>query len=188
MKLTALTLFVVGCIVTAATASPPETPAIPYYDWGACPFECCTYQEWESEKAVTAYSQRSETSPAAFSVVKGEKILAVTGVVITTRYGVVKLRSAGKYGYLKTSTPPEPQLSLQAGEVIYTLHYEGEGSYLFWYKGKTYSDGIGDSGDDEHFDVVSKPDYVWWAKLKNAGGKIGWTKDIDAFAHVDRCE
>jgi len=135
---------------------------------------------------VTAYSQRSEASPAAFSVAKGERILAVTGVVITTRYGVVKIRSVGKYGYLKAS--PEAQLFLQPGEAIYTLHYEGEGSYLFWYKGKTYSDGIGDSGDDEHFDVVSKPEYVWWAKLRNAAGKTGWSKDIDAFAHVDACE
>jgi hypothetical protein len=188
MKFAALCVSLVGCFVGAATASPPETPKLPFYDWGACPFECCTYQEWEAEKAVTAYSQRSETSPPAFSVAKGEKIRAVTGVVITTRPGVVRLRSAGKYGYLATSKVPEPQRSLQSGEFIYTLHYEGEGSYLFWYKGKTYSDGIGDSGDDDHFEVLSQPEYVWWAKLKNAAGTIGWTNKMEAFAHVDRCE
>jgi hypothetical protein len=187
MKLRATTLALAGCLMTAATASPPETPPIPYYDWGACPFECCTYREWEAEKSVTAHSERSEASARAFSVAKGEKIRAVTGVVVTTRPGIVRIRSAGKYGYSKTGAP-EPQLSLQPGETIYTLHYEGEGSYLFWYEGKTYSDGIGEGDDNGPFDVVSQPEYVWWAKLKNTAGKVGWTKDIDAFAHVDRCE
>src|SRR5437773_1794841 len=23
-----------------------DEPELPYYDWGACPFECCTYREW----------------------------------------------------------------------------------------------------------------------------------------------
>ena len=27
-------------------ASPVDGPVLPYYDRGACPFECCTYRQW----------------------------------------------------------------------------------------------------------------------------------------------
>jgi len=30
-------------------------PALPYYDWKACPFEGCAYREWSARKAVAVY-------------------------------------------------------------------------------------------------------------------------------------
>jgi hypothetical protein len=176
-----------GSASTALAASSGETPPNPYEDWGACPFECCTYREWRASSAATAYTDRAESSPIAFSIAKGEKVRAITGVVVTTRYGMVKLRTAMKIGIPKTAKSPDPILSLQAGEAIYTLHYEGEGSYLFWYKGSVSSDEVADSADDEHFEVVSKPETVWWAKVQSVNGQVGWVKMLGTFKNVDAC-
>ena len=180
-----LLALLLGCLVSIVVAAPPKTPPTPYYDWGACPFECCTYRDWYATSAITAYSTRSESSASAFSLAKGEKVRALTGVVVTTRYGVTKLIAPSKVGYSKSSKTPEAVLDLPSGEVLFTLHYEGEGSYLFWYRGNTYSDDVGDPGDPPQFEVVSKPDYVWWVKIKNAKGIVGWTDAAGELSNTD---
>jgi len=178
-------LFLLGWTLTAFAGSPPEKPPLPFLDWNACPFECCTYRDWYASAALTAYSRRSVSSPAAFSIAKGEKVHGITGVVVTTRFGVAKLLEPTKVGFTKNGKGPE--LPLDAGAILYTLHYEGEGSYLFWYKGATYSDGIGDSDSGGPFKVESQPEYVWWAKVRNSAGLTGWVKMDDSFTNVDAC-
>ena len=172
---------------TAAATLGAETPPIPFDDWGACPFECCTYRAWRASAAATAYTRRAESSPVAFSISKGENVRAITGVVVTMRSGIVKPRIAMTLGIPKTANSPDPVLALQPGEILYTLHYLGEGYYLFWYKGGIYSDEVPDSSDDGNFDVVSKPETEWWAKIKNASGHVGWTKMTGNFTNVDAC-
>jgi hypothetical protein len=165
--------------------APPETPPLPFEDWGACPFECCTYQDWEAITSVSAYGSRSEKSAVVFRVTKGETVRATSGVVVTTSYGKSKVLKNLELPYGKPDQPA--RLSLQAGDVVYTLHYVGEGVYLFWYKGKTYSDDVV-FPDDDDLEIVSRPTSVWWVKIRDGGGKVGWTKHADAFKHVDRCE
>ena len=49
------TLTVVSLIFLAGlsrAAENTEQPKLPYYDWGACPFECCTYQDWTAIKSI----------------------------------------------------------------------------------------------------------------------------------------
>src|SRR5437899_7302517 len=33
---------------------------------------------------------------------------------------------------------------------------------------------------------LSRPQYVWWAKIKNGKGQVGWTDQTDRFTHIDR--
>jgi hypothetical protein len=136
---------------------------------------------------------RSEKSQISFRVKNGQPVRGLTGVVITTAYGITKITKPMQIGH--TSDSMSPQISLQAGDIVYTLHYQGEGNDLFWYKGKTYSaqisipdDAWGTTPHSQTVKMVSRPQYEWWAKVQDKDGNIGWTKETDAFAHIDACE
>jgi hypothetical protein len=180
-------------LLVCSSAFAQEKPPLPYYDWGACPFECCTYREWSTNRPVAAHKSRSNNSPAVFHVEKSQKVQGVTGVVITKEFGVTKILKPTQIGYTKTSKSPE--LSLRAGEVVYTLHYLGEAYDLFWYRGKTYSDQISVPEDafgsvpfSEDLRVESRPKTEWWVKIRSEQGKVGWSKETEAFDHMDACE
>lgn len=169
-----------------------QLPKLPYADWGSCTFECCTYGDWRATKSIVAHQQADSHSPVVFKVKSGQSVRAITGVVITTQYGVTKILKSMKIGYVPKGQSPE--LSLNAGDLVYTLHYQGEASDLFWYEGKTYSDQIdvpddafGNPPNASTLKVLSRPKYEWWVKLRNSDGKIGWTKETQNFSGVDAC-
>ena len=73
----------------------------------------------------------------------GEWVEGITGVVITSRPGISKVLSPMMLG-------DNPSVRVSPGEVLYTLHYMGEGYDLFWFRGRTYSDQIaGDKPDPD---------------------------------------
>src|SRR5713226_2659673 len=113
-----------------------EKPPIPYYDHGACPFECCTYREWTATTEAVLRKEFNESSPVVSTVKPGEKVRGLTGVVITTKAGPVKI--------LKTQTlhrdNGKDEVSLKPGDVIYNIHYVGEGYDKFWFKGQLLVD------------------------------------------------
>jgi len=163
-----------------------DGPAVPYLDWGACPFECCTYREWVATGKLKLHKDRSLSTPVAFSLSKGERVQGLTGVVITLKPGRVKI--------LKPITLDDKKpVSLAPGDVIYTLHYLGEGYDLFWFKGQVHSDQITadkierEPNPEAYWQVLALPEAEWWVKIKNAEGKIGWTNETDKFDNMDAC-
>jgi hypothetical protein len=184
-------------VVTAfyiSFASANEIPKLPYYDYDACPFECCVYGNWKLNKDVTAFKNPTAKSPITFTIKKGEEVIAITGFVVTYKVGVTKVLKPIKMGYQENGNNNEEKLNLKPGEVIYTLHYAGEGYDLFWYKGKTYSDQIsGDKLDPNpppahlSLQIISRPKADWWVKVKNHKGKIGWIKNPPYFEGSDSC-
>jgi hypothetical protein len=170
-----------------------EKPKLPYFDWGACPFEGCTYREWEANAPVIAYKSRSTKAEVAFHVQKGERVDGVTGVVITYQFGISKVLKPTTLGY--TPKGSKPELNLKPGELLYTLHYAGEGWDLFWYKGKVYTDQInandplsGPPPPGLIVQVLTSPKIVWWVKIKNKSGAVGWTTETERFDHMDKFE
>ena len=193
MKILITTLIIVLLASVSVAQNNSDKPTLPYYDWGACPFECCTYREWTAIKNLNTYIRQDEKSPVSFRVKKGHSVLGLTGVVVTTEYGITKIIKPMEIGFTPESKSPE--LSLKANEVVYTLHYQGEGNDLFWYKGKAYSaqisipdDAWGTPPNSQAFQILSRPKYEWWAKIQDKDGNIGWTKETDVFAHIDACE
>jgi hypothetical protein len=175
-----------------AASLPGEKPPLPYYDWNACPFECCTYRTWKVNQTVTAYASRNEKAAIVFQAKRGEWVRGTTGVVITKRYGLTKILKPLELGYRPKSRKPE--LFLQPGTVVYTLHYTGEGMGLFWYNGSTYVDQIAARDPDPdppppdlNVQVVSLPSYDWWVKIKNNNGLEGWTRETRKFGNMDAC-
>jgi hypothetical protein len=157
------------------TGRAQNTPPTPFVDKGACPFECCTYREWSVLKPTSVRRAMSNSSATLFRVRKGEKVQGVTGVVITTRPGVVRVLKTAKIG----------EVTVHRGETIYLLTYLGEGFFRIWRKGKLLE---GEAFEDTTaFRVVNKPVAVWWVKIKNRRGQIGWSREPDNFGNKDQC-
>lgn len=72
-----------------ASSSAQAQPSLPFYDWGACPFEGCTYRRWEAVKPVTVTGW--DRRYVAFTIKSKEWVRGITGVVITTRPGISKV-------------------------------------------------------------------------------------------------
>ena len=179
-----LIVFAVSLPLEAASAE-AGLPPLPYKDWDACPFECCVYRTWVAEAGTLAHKGPSFSSPERFSIAKGEKVEAITGVVITRKAGMVKVLKETTL-YPNSDNSPLP---LNAGDVIYTLHYLGEGFWLFWFRGKEYQ---ADMPSVEYpdptgvFSVVANPKTEWWVLVRNAKGQVGWC-DADDFGGNDAC-
>ena len=190
----ALALVTLLYFVFISSGQAQDKPRLPYHDWGACPFECCTYREWVTKSAITVFKNRGENGVVAYQLQKDEKVLALTGVVITHNLGVIEILKPMQVGYLSKGQNQKPMLSLKPNEVVYTLHYAGEGQDLFWYNGKLYKDEIAvpvnpgrQIPNAELVKILSRPTYDWWAQIRSKAGKTGWTRETDKFGNKDAC-
>jgi hypothetical protein len=160
-------------------------PTLPYLDWGACPFEGCTYREWTANKAVVVYDTWEEKRQPIARLPVGEKVTAITGVVITARPGVIRMDR------------DRPENGLRSGDTILVYTNLGEGYAKVWFKGRFYSEfDISFAAWPDHaacggakciaaFTDVGKS--AWWAQVKLSSGRIGWVEmGSDAFDGVDQ--
>jgi len=160
------------------TASSQRTagPPIPYEDNGACPGECCAYREWTAKTVTGLRADRRSNSPVTYTVRKGEKVTAITGVVITTRAGQARI--------LKPTTIEG--IPARTGDTFYLLTPHGEGWGTVWYKGRFL--------EAQLFGVpwpavkyLSEPQTVWWVQIKNRKGQTGWSNQTANFSCKDNC-
>lgn len=183
-------------LMIASAALGQEKPPLPSIDDGACPFECCTYREWKATRTVSAYFEPKNGSAVAFSIKNKQIVKAETGFVSTLKAGVTKVVKQITLGYRKDSneSAQKPILNLKPGELLYTLHYMGEGNDLFWYNGKVFYDQI--AANKPHpppppahlsLQVLSRPVTMWWVKVKTKDGRIGWLKNPPYFENSDAC-
>jgi hypothetical protein len=185
--------FIIGIVLSPlARAASSDAPKTPYFDWNACPFECCTYQDWIATDAIEIHRSRSEASPTAFHLSPGETVRGLTGVVVTTRLGIARILKPTTFGDSEDSNAPD--LSLQPGDTLYLLHDLGEGDELFWYRGYVYfgeidmrAVGTKSKSSTEELSVLSAPEAEWWVKVRNKAGRIGWTNKTDSFENMDSC-
>ncbi|HET9177861.1 MAG TPA: hypothetical protein VFQ24_05825 [Terriglobia bacterium] len=157
-------------------------PTLPFTDPGACPFECCQYGEWTATSSQRAYKSTNRESGLAFTVRPGEKITALTGVVITRKAGLVIIRKQTSF----------EDITVPAGAKLFLLHRVGEGVDLFWYKGATHSaelyvDQVRKANAQYPWDVISLPQTEWWVKVKNSRGASGWLLEPQGFRGMDAC-
>ena len=163
---------VLGLWTTSALAQ--SRPPTPYYDRGACPFECCTYRQWTVDKATTVRASMRDSSAVAFRLRKGEKVRGLTGVVITTQAGIANV----------VKPVEDSTWRIPAGERVYLLTNQGEGYVKVWYKGRIFSDEVLNT---ELFRIEQQPRSVWWVKVRNSRGKVGWSRQPENFGNMDEC-
>lgn len=161
-------------------------PAI-YIAEGACPFECCTFREWNVEKDVDLYDKPSGTQLVAH-LKAGESVTGLTGEVH------VKPKAAGVVRNFQSGP-----INLKKGDVFFVLDYLGEGAFRFWVNGETTTalsepaEVCPENSTDCWAQYVepkagkTDPDHVWWVKVKTKLGQTGWTKESSSFGNKDAC-
>ena len=161
---------------------------MPFEDVGACPFEGCVYREWTARRPVAIRSARRADAPILFRVKAGEKVTALTGVVITVRAGRVQFPEPRD---LSSSSGP---IHVVPGQSLYLLTYQGEGFTKAWFNGRFYEDvdatdfltGVCDVAPSRCAGkTIEASRTVWWVQVRNAAGKIGWTREPDKFDGKD---
>jgi len=159
---------------------PPAT----FIDKGACPFECCTYREWKTEKTTTAYAQPNKRSKQIGKFVAGTKVVALAGEVhaVPSRFIVKK-----------------PHEKYKPGDILWVYTYYGEGSFKVWFKGKMSEESLGfspyDSSNGKRCEISEECwgeldkelQTTWWVKIKSADGWVGWTNQGGNFSGADQC-
>jgi hypothetical protein len=168
-------------------SAPSDKPPLPFEDFGACPFECCTYRDWSVRTSTVLRHRRDPSSPVFFTVNPGERVRALTGVVVTEVPGEVAIQAEIDLEPMGQSVTARP------GEIVYLLHYLGEGSWLLWFHGKTLSHDILSSGSSvespntQPARLVREPTVTWWVLIEGANGQLGWTNEPGHFGNVDAC-
>jgi hypothetical protein len=132
---------VFAIVVPSAICQVPQpklmsVPALPFYDWKACPFEGCSYRQWKARKQIAVYATWKQDRKPLTQLSKGDSVLGVTGVVITFRPGVIRLDR------------DLPEHNLKRGDTILTYAYRGEGYSAVWFKGR-YDATLKDSAGRE---------------------------------------
>src|SRR5215831_4068905 len=121
----------------------------------------------------------------AFRIRQGEVVEALTGVVVTRKPGVVEITETQTFG----------DVTIPQGAVVYILHFEGEGSDFFWYRGRAlsgelYADVVSEPTLGYPRRVRSLPITEWWVKVKNSRGQTGWILNSvtsEGFDGMDAC-
>jgi hypothetical protein len=184
----------IGPSIAVGSAQQPRTaarslgPPVPFEDVGACPFEGCVYREWIANAPVDVRSGRRPNDPVVFTLKPGDRVRAITGIVVTVKPGRVKFRAPID---LASSAGT---VHVQPGETLYLLTYHGEGETTAWFKGRIYDwlDGseffnaLCESKPNScNGSIVAPPQRVWWVRLRTLGGITGWTRETDRFDNKD---
>jgi hypothetical protein len=171
---TLVILFFVMATGAISLAQKPPGPPTPYYDGGACPFECCTYREWGVVKPTVLRRAMNDISPIVARLRTGEKVVGVTGVVITTEPGIVRALKRTTVGNIRVNR----------GDRIYVLTNLGEGFAKVWFRGRISE---GEPYDERIFKLIRRAKSVWWVKIKDRRGRVGWSRLPENFNNVDQC-
>jgi hypothetical protein len=179
-----------------AAAQSSTAPPMPFVDEGACPFEGCMYRDWRAKKTVAVYETWDRRAPLrlVYSIEPDETVTAMTGVVITTMPGRALIRQPIVGVADSKVFPYERQVlvPLKPGEIVYLLTNQGYGFQTAWFNQMIFTlDRSRFSGlfpdvpcqqdDSCTGDIIEHPVSVWWAKVRNARGQIGWTSQTADF-------
>ncbi len=161
-------------------AEAQNRPPTPYVE-AACPFECCQFGEWHTKSSLVAYSSEGDTSRVAFTIAVGDSFRAIAGNVHMDKFGEVVVT--------------KPIDSFVPGDTLYTLSYTGEGYIDVWHNGtESNIEMFWDTDNDvdfAHVDVndpqwsdysgvlVQRPLMVWWVKVANSEGSVGWLRLVN---------
>lgn len=189
--LLALAIAILIPLVAYAQTRPP----LPYEDAGACPFECCTYREWIANKSTPIHRTRNNNSPVVFTAAPRERVQGVTGVVITTKAGELRISRAITIQDYSGSQGTNASRPIQArrGDIVYLLTPLGEGSYKAWFKGKFIIINVIDVMEENQRGSagsgvnIPRTSYTWWMQIRNRRGQTGWTNQAANFDNKDAC-
>lgn len=149
-----------------------DSPALPFYDWGACPYETCRYTKWTAHRAITMYDTWKDGRQAVAQLREGDQVTGIRGVVITFQPGLVRVDR------------DLPEKDLRRGETILTYADRGEGFSAVFVNGRYVAefdlsfaklpDGTGCGGGHCAATYMDLGRKSWWAEVRLGSGRTGW--------------
>jgi hypothetical protein len=149
-------------------------PALPFFDWGACPYETCTYGHWTAHQAVTLYDTWKPERRQIGHLTVGDSVTGITGAVVTLKPGLIRMDR------------DLLDQNLRSGDTILTYADRGEGFSAVWFQGKYHSqfdisfaklpDGTGCGGAHCAATYVDLGKKSWWVEVKLASGQTSWAE------------
>src|SRR5262245_6820329 len=178
-RLSGILAIIISLTLPGSSVYTQSKPPAVYVDKGACPFECCTYRKWKTEKTTIAYARPDKRSKVIGKFKAGATVVALTGEVRAT---------PGKFVVFKAHEGYKP------GDALWVYTPLGEGFYKVWFNGKMFDQAL------EHMDgpfehtipkceetpdcwgkLESKLQVEWWVKIRSADGWTGWTNQAENF-------
>lgn len=134
----------------------------------ACPFECCVYGAWVADTAIPMYAAPRGTGAPAFTLAKGTRLTADTGVVFVTHIALAIVEDTVADG---------PNPVLLPGDTLVLLDPIGEGYWKAWRRGQVLETV------PPFFEswwrpapagrLIGEAAREWWARA-TANGRTGW--------------
>lgn len=142
-----------------------SAPTLPYYDYGACPYEGCRYNtDIVAKEATVAYKNPSKKSAVGFAIERGDFLKSLTGLVITSKPRILEV--------IKPCTISEGIVA-QRGDRIYYLSYLGEGFVKVWLNGK-HIEIEWDKPQACTKVITEGEENEWWIQVVASSGTVGW--------------
>jgi hypothetical protein len=109
---------------------------------------------------------------------RGERVVALTGVVVTTKFGV------------GIASPwVRPASGVEPGDRLDVIHHLSEGHWRYWFDGYLREDAMPTRRQCPTCGIhlVQEPETVWWVKIRTLNGREGWTRHPEHFSNKDAC-
>lgn len=173
-----------GILVLASTNLPAEELVLPFIVKNSCPFEGCTFGEWEVLKNTKVFRNPKSDSPVTGELVVGTKADIVTGLSYVTPGEAIV-----------TGKPYSHEDLIDPKKKIYILDYIGEGYSQIFQNGNFINTKIAREKNQCKetsnwrycwVKVLRPPIIKWWVQVKG----MGWVlmennplKPIDALVY-----
>lgn len=116
-----------------------------YVAEGLCPFECCTYGHWKTDKDTPLYEKPDSAAQVIETIPAQSWFEARTGDVFVQRplrLEVIRDKKAGGAGYAPVSPGGDDQVDFSVGDTLDILSHTGEGFYIALWKSKDNPAGL----------------------------------------------
>ncbi|HEY4089390.1 MAG TPA: hypothetical protein VGM43_25855 [Bryobacteraceae bacterium] len=167
-----LAKLLVAAAAATALSQALAPPVLPFLEWKACPFEGCVYRRWIAQEKVQVFNTWEERRRPIAQLSRGDAVVGITGLVITSRPGRIRMDR------------DLPEQKLKAGDIILTYTNRGEGFSGAWLAGRydpsfdisftKWPDGSGCGGAHCAATYVDLGAKVWWAQIRLKSGRTGW--------------
>lgn len=181
-----LTIFIITICQTLSSTNfiSQAKPPARFIDRGACPFECCRYGTWKTEKTTIGYARANKHSKRIGKFLAGSNVAAMSGEVRTVPSRFVFKKKYEKY---------------KPGDVLWVYTYLGEGVFKVWFKQRMYEENLGFSPYGGSMgnrcqverlcwgELDKELQMTWWIKIRTDEGWVGWTDQAENFSGADGC-
>jgi hypothetical protein len=141
-----------------------------YSEFGACPFEGCSYGEWSTKGEIKVFKEPNLESDVIGNIPDKKKFNAINGKIEIAPGIAYKVKELPSTGYTESEIS-----KIEYEKPIYVLHYVGEGFYKINQNNKF---GFLQLPSNEKAFNEYKSDYDW-IKIEKYPTRFKWWAEIE---------